>query len=478
MAIDPIYEDDLASVMELDHIYCSDNLSVLQTFPDNSIDALVCDPPAGIGFMGKAWDDFTKNARPGQNSNGFFNHSGNARLGIRVSDYDRKSFIAFMTPILEECLRVMKPGAHGFVWALPRTSHWTMCALEDAGFEIRDMVTHIFGTGMPKSHNISLNIDKSKGAERKIVSTHKTKDIRRNVEEDRKIGLTSGQPKFGTGSPSVTMDYKVTAPATPEAEQWNGWGSSMKPSTEFWILVRKPLAEKTIVAQVLATGTGAINIDACRTAGIVRQTTQGASSKIYGGGKGFAPEGRQLSQPHDDGRWPAHLVLSHSEGCTPTTCHNECPIAILDTQGGVRTSGKSDGFEGPYKAEVYGKYEKNLIRPETIYGDTGGASRYFSQFSYEKIPKFIYMPKASPGDRTSGKIVKNDHPTVKPTALMAWLCKLITPPNGTVLDPFVGSGSTLVGAVREGFHYIGIDMDAHYCEIAEARVREERKKRG
>jgi len=283
------------------------------------------------------------------------------------------------------------------------------------------------------------------------------------------------------------MEYKVTAPATPEAEHWDGWGSSLKPAVEYYILVRKPLAEPTIVKQVLKTGTGAINI---------------ASTRVG-----------------ESQRWPAHLLLSHAEGCVQigTTkvkasvgfeghvgdltvnsygkyasahrparedevvpvwqCVEGCPIAILDAQSGVRTSGKSDGFEGPYKAQVYGKFANNSIRPETIYGDTGGASRFYTNFPYEKIPRFIYMPKSSPSDRTMKNMVKNDHPTVKSTHLMAWLCRLITPPGGIVLDPFMGSGSTLVGAIREGFHYIGIDNDQHYCDIAEVRTAIERERR-
>jgi len=271
------------------------------------------------------------------------------------------------------------------------------------------------------------------------------------------------------------MEYKVTAPATPEAEHWDGWGSSLKPAVEYYILVRKPLAEPTIVKQVLKTGTGAINIAATRVTGTSWGTRPPRTpNAIYGNGNGTD---LTESESNSQGRWPAHLLLSHAEGCTDASCQEDCPIAILDAQSGVRTSGKSDGFEGPYKAQVYGKFANNSIRPETIYGDTGGASRYYTNFPYEKIPRFIYMPKSSPSDRTMGKMVKNDHPCIKSTNLMAWLVRLITPPGGIVLDPFCGSGSTLVGAIREGHSYIGIDQEKHYCDIAEVRTAIERERR-
>lgn len=330
-----------------------DCLEALKTLESNSVDSLVTDPPAGISFMGKEWDS-DKGGRDG--------------------------WIKWMSEVMRECLRVMKPGAHGLVWAIPRTSHWTAAALEDAGFEIRDVITHLFGQGFPKSLDISKAIDKAAGAERELIGINP--NARPNSQ--RTYSLDGKSKNF-------SIEVKpITAPATDEAKQWNGWGTALKPASEHWILVRKPCSEKTVAANVLEWKTGGINIDASRIS--TKENTQG--------------------------RFPANLVLSHSEHCTDDQCDIECAIKALDEQSGQSAS------------------------------------------------RFFYCAKISTSERGAG----NNHPTVKPKKLMSYLCKLITPPGGVVLDPFMGSGSTGIAASADGFGFIGIEREPDYFKIAQKRI--------
>lgn len=330
-----------------------DCLDVLKTLETQSIDALVTDPPAGISFMGKAWDS---------------------------DKGGRDAWIEWMMGIMQECARVMKPGAHGLVWALPRTSHWTATALEDAGFEVRDVITHLFGSGFPKSLNIE---------------------------------------KAGAG------------------KEWQGWGTALKPASEHWILIRKPCSEKTVAANVLKHGCGGINIDASRIRlnpgdkkGEGGDITKSASKS--GGLFGLNTSKRGMGLQFE-GRFPANLVL------------DEEAAKLLDEQSGVLSPGHwADKTIGFNTREYKGQGKR---------GDSGGASRFF------------YCAKISLSERGEG----NSHPTVKPKKLMHYLITLITPPNGVVLDPFMGSGSTGVAAKEAGFQFIGIEKDPEYFEIAVKR---------
>ena len=284
------------------HLALDDCREFLCGLPDGCADAVVTDPPAGINFMGRAWDRFS----------------------------GRAAFVTFMTDVMAECLRVLKPGGHAFVWALPKTAHWTTWAVEDAGFEIRDVVVHLFGQGMPKS-----------------------------------LAL-------------------------------------LKPAAEHWILARK-LLTSTVAANVLAHGTGSLNIDACRV---------------------------------DGGRHPANVVL------------DEVAAEALDLQSGILTSGAmaSGTVRAVRDGVVYGKLGP-IATTQDIVASSGGASRFF------------YVGKASTKDKTSDGLIDNDHPTPKNTALMRWLCRLVTPPGGLVVDPFTGSGSTGVACALEGFQFLGVDAD-------------------
>lgn len=359
------------------NLYNGDSATLLKQLPDNSIDSMVTDPPASISFMGKQWDG---------------------------DKGGRQQWVSWLSGIMQECFRVLKPGSHSLVWALPRTSHYTATAIEDAGFEIRDMVVHLQAQGFPKGSN---------------------------------IGKAAG-PK------------------------WDGWNTSLKPAAEFWILARKPISEKTVVSNVLEWGTGAINIEASRIA-TADNLNGGAYAKSgtprddgWHMERGGAGEYKQPS-----GRFPSNVVLSHSPDCTAPSCSTNCPIHQLDEQSGILKSGtgavKKSTAKG-HQGTCYGKENRPEGTPNIEYGDIGGASRFFKQF--------IYKSKASKSDKGED----NDHPTVKSIALCEYFVNLVTPPGGTVLDPFMGSGSTGVAAVQNGFHFTGIEMDEHYFKISEKRI--------
>lgn len=377
-------------------LHQGDSADVLKTLPDNSVDALLTDPPAGIAFMGKEWD---------------------------TDKGGRDAWIAWLSSIMRECLRVMKPGAHGLVWSLPRTSHWTGMALELAGFEVRDKISHLFGSGFPKSHNISKAIDKAAGAERKILG--------KTTLPDRANGKGKWNPTTkGSGFDNVAYwgQTDITAPATDAAKQWDGWGTALKPAVEEYWLIRKPLSEDTVAQNVLKWGCGGLNIDGGRIPS-VRQAAV-VSYPNFRGNKYNDATNRDATNrtdsvtiPENLGRFPANLVLSHSEYCTEKQCDLECAVKRLDAQA---------------KADV---------------------------------SRFFYCAKVSTSERNAGcEAIKSDHPTMKPIRLMRYMARLITPPNGIILDPFMGSGSTGCAAVLEGFDFVGIEKEHEYLEIAKKRI--------
>lgn len=330
-----------------------DCLEKLKEIPADSIDSLVTDPPAGISFMGKDWD----------------HHKGG-----------RKEWCAWMEGVMRECYRVMKPGAHGLVWALPRTSHWTATALEDAGFEIRDCIYHLFGSGFPKSLDVSKAIDKAAGAQGEAFIDKEF--VRRNPGKKRD-GIDRKKEYSGTEFKEGEVGGTRFKPATDAAKQWSGFGTALKPAVECWWLVRKPCSEKTVAANVLKWGTGALNIDGCR----IDHGGRISSAKIERSpktkdilGKFKSQMGQVTRSPDPDrGRFPSHLLLSHSPFCTheevtdrnetgkgiQTTretwhCVDACAVRMLDEQSGISKStggrtvkrsgstglaAKSEGFE-------------------------------------------------------------------------------------------------------------------------------------
>lgn len=400
----------------------------LAVFNDCQFDSMVTDPPAGIGFMGKNWD---------KDKGG------------------RDAWIEDMAATYRECLRVLKPGSHGLVWALPRTSHWTATALEDAGFQIRDVVHHLFGTGFPKSLDVSKAIDKAAGHWRGRAGAV----------------VIESQPSKGT-------EYErgdKGSPITDAAKQWDGWGTALKPAAEHWILVRKPLIG-TVADNVMEHGTGGINVDGCRV-GI----SGGTAGSGYPGTGLLGIGGSATITDIGKGRWPPHVVLDDEAA------------AMLDEQSGWSSTKKRIGRRSGKAAGSLGAFagQDDVWMGHT---DWGGASRFFPRFRYqakpstkEKTAGLEHLPTLSGGDPTGRKDgsdgtkspragagrtgnARNPHPTVKPIELMRWLCRLITPPGGTVLDPFTGSGTTGCAAVLEGFGFVGVEQSAEYIEVARSRI--------
>jgi DNA modification methylase len=387
-------------------VFNDDCLNVLREMPDNSVDSIVCDPPYGISFMAKKWD------------------------------YDVPS-----VEVWKEALRVLKPGGHSLIACGTRTQHRMVCNIEDAGFEIRDVVSWIYGSGFPKSLNISKAIDKAAGAEREVVG------ISTN-SRDRSKHVVHAMNEI----PNKPID--ITAPATDEAKQWDGWGTALKPACEFFTLCRKPLSEKTVAANVLKWGTGGINIDGCRVEGISDSDKNNfhqnrKTIKEYKGDDTLYKLGTKkvCSAENPQGRFPANLIHDGSQ---------EVLDLFPETKSGDFTQrGQSANTVQPNGWKTGDRNYKKFK------GDQGSAARFF------------YVPKASKKDRNEGcgELEKgNNHATVKPTALMAYLCRLITPTGGVVLDPYMGSGSTGKAAVREGFSFVGIELDPDYYEICKARI--------
>ena len=376
----------------MSELLLGDCLEVMRTLPDCSVDAVVTDPPYGLAFMGKRWD------------------------------YDVPT-----VAVWAECLRVLKPGGHLLAFAGTRTQHRMAVRIEDAGFEIRDMIAWVYGSGFPKSLDVSKAIDRAAGAEREVVG----------VIPDRWTGKGNAL-NFSTDRPQ--SEVPVTgAPATPEAQQWAGWGTALKPALEPITMARKPIAG-TVAANVLEHGTGALNIDGCRVEAseqLVRPSVSRSDNVVLGKGLGAG------AQAEPSGRWPANLIHDGSDevvGLFP-----DCKPATSRTKRSDRCFAPGTGYQGGSAS----------LEVDAVYSDTGSAARFF------------YTAKASRDDRSDG----NTHPTVKPTDLMRYLCRLVTPPGGVVLDPFMGSGSTGKAAMLEGFEFIGIEREFQYHAIAERRIR-------
>lgn len=392
----------------INQVICGDCLEVMRELPDNSIDAVVTDPPYELGFMGKKWDS---------------------------------TGIAYNVELWQECLRVLKPGGHLLSFGGTRTYHRMACAIEDAGFEIRDCIQWLYSMGFPKSHDISKAIDKKLGAERKIVGL-------KPYTNDGSIRGNS----YNKGS-YERVQLPITAPATPEAQEWEGWGTALKPANEPIVLARKPLSEKTIAENVLKWGTGGINIDDCRVEYDMTDTNP-ATNPLYRKENGYKTNYGIDSNPsayalkkeegtmniNNQGRFPANIIFDEEAG------------RLLDEQSGVSKSKKSMRGVGYTDSNVYGVGDKDFDT-ERGFNDSGGASRFF------------YCAKASKTERAGSK-----HPTVKPLKLMRYLVRLITPPNGIVLDPFTGSGTTLEASLLEGFSFVGIEKQAEHIPDIEARI--------
>ncbi|MDH2424815.1 DNA methyltransferase [Sphaerisporangium sp. TRM90804] len=486
----PYWEDEGVT------LHVGDCREVLTGMAGASVDAVVTDPPAGVAFMGRDWDS---------------------------DKGGRDAWIAWLADRMKQACRVLKPGGHALVWALPRTSHWTAMALEGAGFEIRDCIVHVFGSGFPKSLDVSKAIDRARDDRAEILNVtafiasarDATGWTNRRIDEafgfhgmaghwtarpHLKIAMVptwdqwlklkhllgfgdemdaevwrlngrKGQPGeawhqrevigerttgVGTGRGSVpyigdSEDRTLTAPATEMAKRWEGWGTALKPSQEHWWLVRKPLGG-TVASNVLTYGTGALNIDGCRIDVTDRATYEHNSNKGRFGERSNEVYGKD-AQRNDTasaiGRWPTNVVFTHGQGCVQgRPCEAECPVVELDRQSGATVSrvGKPSGATASDGWEM---------------SKTGGASRFFPTFRYEAKASTSERPRLDDG---------TTHPTVKPVDLMRWLVRLVTPPGGTVLDPFAGSGTTAEACVIEGFRCVLIELEQPHAELIKRRL--------
>jgi site-specific DNA-methyltransferase (adenine-specific) len=450
-------------------LICADCIVAMKDMADDSVDSIVTDPPYGLEFMGKKWD------------------------------YDVPS-----VEIWEECFRVLKPGGHLLCFGGSRTYHRLAVNIEDAQFTIRDQIQWLYGSGFPKNHSVSLAMDKAAGMKRtEVIGT-------RLIDK---------------------------APATPEAKQWDGWGTALKPAHEPIVMARKPI-EGTVAENVLEHGTGAINIDNCRIKTIENLDGGGyskgeydLSEKVFG--LGLARLEGEYKQPV--GRFPANVILTHHPECKhegskvikanshwakvtttgfgknlggsseyegvgerPETevvekweCHPDCPLRILDEQSGDTSSTRIGNPKDIIKTtdnKLFGGSRQKEEATSHDYRDKGGASRFFycakpsqkernagcERIESQKMGR--HQSSLDGGKMLTGSgnersnLRNNFHPTVKPVDLMRYLCRLVTPPEGIVLDPFMGSGTTGIAANLEGFNFIGIDMEEEYVEIARARI--------
>jgi site-specific DNA-methyltransferase (adenine-specific) len=426
-----------------------DNIESLKKLPENSVDSIVSDPPYGLSFMGKKWD------------------------------YDVPS-----VEFWKEVYRVLKPGGHVLSFGGTRTYHRMVVNIEDAGFEIRDQIMWLYGSGFPKSHNIGKAVDKLEGNDREVVGD--------NPNHRKTAGLL--ELGFQDGKESSTL--------TKGQSQWEGWGTALKPANEPICVARKPLSEKSVAENVLRWGTGGINIDGCRVG--TELISHGTSKADIRGGSldgsisGSRPR-LQVEEHITEGRFPANIILDEIAG------------ELLDQQSGIIKGGKN---MEPFMNEAHNdiKMNSSKVINRKGYEDKGGASRFFYQakvskaernMGLEPVEVFSGRPRREDGSviyketdpeewkeamsklprkdktalagseeklQTQSTSVKNTHPTVKPVSLMAYLCRLVTPANGIVLDPFMGSGSTGIAARLEGFKFCGMEMDKDYFKIAESRI--------
>ena len=379
-------------------VFSGSNLDVLPFMADNSVDAIVTDPPYELGFMGKSWDS---------------------------------SGIAYNVELWRECLRVLKPGGHLLAFGGSRTWHRIAVAIEDAGFDVRDSIAWLYGSGFPKSHDISKAIDKAAGAEREVLSS----TFR---------GMNAGK-QSGILGKTVPRTDVVTVPSTPEAQQWQGWGTALKPAFEPVVVARKPLIG-TVAQNVLEWGVGGLNIDASRIGTDDDRSRPGSPSGIGNGGVAYGTYGDAPSQSHPYGRWPANIIL------------DSYTAELLDEQ--TDELGASRFF---YVAKA-SKRDRN----EGLNHLEDGAIPYESHRANFENTKGVETPFAGAG--RSGNNLKNFHPTVKPTELMRYLIKLVTPAGGVVLDPFTGSGSTGKAALLDGYQFLGIELTDDYLPIIQGRL--------
>jgi DNA modification methylase len=420
-------------MIELNKIYNEDCRETMKRMPDNFVDSIVTDPPYELGFMGKKWDS---------------------------------SEIAYNVDLWGECLRVLKPGGYLLAFGGTRTSHRMVCAIEDAGFEIRDSILWLYGSGFPKSMNIGKEIDKLQGNEREHIKTIKK--------------MPSATGNLNSYGYRESYEGKTTMDITKGESIGEGWGTALKPAHEPICVARKPISEKTVAENVLKLGTGGINIDGCRI-----KLTGNNDPRL--GGKGDWASDKMAKNVYEGGyagdrvgssklgRFPANLILD------PFTA------GLLDEQvpnAGAFAKVKS-GHNGKSKG-IYGDYAEKGDDGDTFYDDKGGASRFFyvakadkeernaGLYQFEKVrdsDRNITDGIGGDNPRNRTNTNKNNfHPTVKPVKLIQYLQRLVTPKGGLTYDPFGGSGTSALSASNEGFNWILSEIIAEYCDLSNKRI--------
>ena len=376
-------------------------LEKLAEMPDCSIDAIITDPPYGLSFMGKKWD------------------------------YDVPS-----EDIWRECLRVLKPGGHLLAFAGTRTQHRMAVRIEDAGFEIRDMIAWVYGSGFPKSHNVGKNIEKIKVGGIKNLKEIGTK---KGIKCEPGTEGYSYSKEYVAGKSTGGRQISGDIPVHEINNEWGGWGTALKPALEPITVARKPF-KGTVAANVLAHGTGGLNVDGCRVGTEVLPEQRAGQAQL-----GTFERGEMVT-PERTGRWPANLIHDGSDEV----------VGLFPQTGNGNNKGVYSYAGKEYDNKNTSMFNGDEPQAPSNFNDSGSAARFF------------YCAKTSKRERGEG----NTHPTVKPIALMRYLCRLVTPTGGTVLDPFMGSGSTGIAAGAEGFNFVGIELDPEYFAIAERRIKE------
>lgn len=501
--------------MKKQRVLHGDSFDVLKTLPDNSVDAIVTDPPYGLGTI-KSVKKLLKAWMRGED--------GTEAVG--KGGFMGRSWDACVPPphMWSEVLRVLKPGGHLLIFAGTRTQDLMGMSLRLAGAQPRNAIAWIYGNGMPKSVNIGKEIDRTLGAKRSKMKI--PLDLVRNTKSIQGgHGVEGGdRPWLQKARETGYHEIDDSTAITPEAVQWQGYGSDLKPAYEPVLIFRKPISEKTLAANILKWGTGGINIDASRIAlsgeknpSVSRYESVKAGVWQQKGNHGWDHKNRggnygaQTAASMDLGRFPANVILEHHPDCEfvgtkevgsgdPTkrkkdkkyqdvhkgyqrlnasmythkkegqlsnygsqttdayNCHPDCPVKALDEQSGCLKSGTlAPHHRRGENVNVYGK--SNGAPPSKDFGgDAGGASRFF------------YIAKASTEERSLGLETPNDHPTLKPIELMRYLVRMVTPKGGVVLDPFCGSGSTGCACAIEGAQFIGIERDEKFVEVSQKRI--------
>jgi site-specific DNA-methyltransferase (adenine-specific) len=460
-------------------------LDALRTLPDASVDAIVTDPPYGLGTREPTIEEMIA-----------YLNGANLDLG----EFMNKDWEIPSVPVWRECFRVLKPGGHLLSFAATKTQDIISIGLRAAGFEKRDEIDVEFGPpvfrwiraqGMPKSTDIGKAIDKKLGVERPVVGTKRGKGGE-NLNKIARPGKgdteeAKGVGAYGAGAKQVDVDLPVTTPGSSEAAKWEGWGTALKPYWEPILMFRKPIDEGTVAEQVMATGTGGINIEASR----VKHSSKEDFEKHKAGVDAIKARGGSMANSWKNssdlsganevttsGRYPPNVLFVHSDACKKTGTTKVAAHVINRFDDGAKPFGNGAGHQytttpmgdenGQEEIEVWDCHPACPIT--TLNKQREGASRYFPNFEPDAL--FQYVPKPNAGEKNSGLDPgeENEHVTVKPVMLMRYLVRMVTPKDGLVLDPYCGSGTTCVAATEEGFNFIGIEKEEPSVVTARART--------